>query len=1217
MRSRFAPALRLAACTAWAFAAAACAESGDAVRTLTPTDGTTVEVPRWTVEHRRLIIDQLVATDAGDKGWAVARDGRVFRLSGDGWSPDSALQAVAGGGIRSIHLAGDGRSGWMFTEHGTLKYDGRGWVRVEAQGRPAEVWGVPPRLEGWAAETRRYRPSLGRWAPAGEQIYLLDVAFTDRLPPQGSVVARSAGGRWTEVPHSLLPNGGTVSLSSDGSVALSLDSRGRIWRDSAEHWVRHDSVDALRRARTVWMGPGGRSGWAVGYKGVFRWERGRPLSAVLPLDGGEQRIWMNRDGSRGFVYGEDGILGEYRDGRWRRRNPLKAFSDSVSHGSLEAIWMNSEGTEGWAVGGPGVVVRYERGRWRRESLPPEARGFYLKALAMNQGGRRGWAASWDGNLLRLVDGRWTVAHVAPAPPVNRDDVECIATTAEGDTAYMAREQSFWRFAEGKLARLQLPEDTIPHANCLWVDWRSGDLLLWIRQGPVIRYRTEGTHLVQVPGADTLAAGYSQLAMDEGAASGVGILSDGMRVARFPDWRETLPGLSGILVRFDQGPLWAHPEGRQGIVVEGVGVTYAANGQWIRASLPLRNLSGEGGGNGMWVHHSGRFGWVVGNEGSILRMSLARMPAVELQVPAGSSIAELSGDFALRTAGSDSLRLHGIEVGECSRPALSLWDPEYYTVTRSAPGVLRLRFKREVEQALYNHRKQRCSLRFHLRYGGDRDPVSATLLETTFYPAGRPWWHLALAGAAALLLANLLLVLAATRNRWLRGVILSPLGSNLVGLVVGKYLVIEPLVRHVRPIRLAMFRDYRRGLRASPAVERWDGREYIPPAVMVSGQVPDATDERPAWAAVFEHICAAPPGRVWLVEGPSGLGKTALLEQWVSLALDGGRTPLLLRLGSGGTALGEAALALAQYGDVRLDEASVLALLEAGGFVLLLDGLNEDRNPEATRALVRRTSGRNRVVVTGQFDPGWRGDVHMEAVHLSRFGREQLLRLLSAEWADRLLQASHLQDAVGLPQTARLTAHFIQRAGRLPAAQVEVYQDLRAQLPPGGERLSLDEAAWELFRENAILLPTDGRLSAPFLAKAVEAGVVTTMAVDGSQRHRFVHERVHRYFAACYLDSQDGRPLEEWHAELGRRLPRVYWTEVLELWSEVYAVQVQERRAPVSRYEDFLRAVGTFDGTIFRGVYRQADRFAATGVIALSSAFVVDAARLLANGKDAR
>ena len=210
--------------------------------------------------------------------------------------------------------------------------------------------------------------------------------------------------------------------------------------------------------------------------------------------------------------------------------------------------------------------------------------------------------------------------------------------------------------------------------------------------------------------------------------------------------------------------------------------------------------------------------------------------------------------------------------------------------------------------------------------------------------------------------NFALVILAIPVTWVRTVILHPVGSAVIGLIVGKYLIIDFLTRFVYPIKMAMFKDYRKNLKTAPALKEWGKRLYIPPHIQIPEQASSIHEQdEDEWKKVFETILTKPKKRLWLVLGKSGLGKTALMEKWTDYALTLKKTPVLVPLGSDLSTQEEVAASMAQYGDIDVKPEVAFGLLKGGGFVILLDGFNEDHNPGKTREFVRQVSKRNHVV----------------------------------------------------------------------------------------------------------------------------------------------------------------------------------------------------------------------------------------------------------------
>jgi hypothetical protein len=348
-----------------------------------------------------------------------------------------------------------------------------------------------------------------------------------------------------------------------------------------------------------------------------------------------------------------------------------------------------------------------------------------------------------------------------------------------------------------------------------------------------------------------------------------------------------------------------------------------------------------------------------------------------------------------------------------------------------------------------------------------------------------------------------------------------------------------------------------------------------------------------------------------VIGPSGLGKTALLENWTRLALDLGLTPFLIRLRNMAPRE-EAGALMGQFGDVNVTPDVAQDLLTGGGFILLLDGYNEDRTPEITREFVRQAAKRNLVIVTSQFEPDWRKTLDVQRIHLEPFGRDQLRQILDEQWVDRVLASPYLAEISRLPFTAQLLARFISRNQQLPHNELEIYDDLRTGLD-AGPVLNLESAAWELFKGNETEFPPAPKLPKEFCDAAVETGVLTRRARDGKDSYRFVHERIHRLFVAIYLERQEEQRLAEWHKVVISGLGRGYWTDVLDFWGQIKGRLashggVGEKQA----YLDFLRKVAGFSQPIFaQRLYIQYDRLCRSCPGLVDQKFIAWAALFLA------
>jgi len=254
--------------------------------------------------------------------------------------------------------------------------------------------------------------------------------------------------------------------------------------------------------------------------------------------------------------------------------------------------------------------------------------------------------------------------------------------------------------------------------------------------------------------------------------------------------------------------------------------------------------------------------------------------------------------------------------------------------------------------------------------------------------------------------------------------------------------------------------------------------------------------------------------------------------------------------------------------------------------------------------------RNHVIMSSQSDPKWDKFLETSNIALKPFGREQLLKLMEDGWVDELLGADYLSDLAELPHTAQLLADYIKENNRLPHLRLDIYRTLRKNLENDSQILNLEAKAWNLFKENRKVFTPDNSVPAPFCELAMENGILTK-AGDGYQ---FRHELIHRFFVVCYLQRQNRKPLEEWYEEVHGGLGRGYWSDTLELWSELYAERASVDHQAKESYYQFLKAAANFSSQIFaERLYPQVQRLYRTGALGKDAQFIEWAADLMAPG----
>jgi len=403
--------------------------------------------------------------------------------------------------------------------------------------------------------------------------------------------------------------------------------------------------------------------------------------------------------------------------------------------------------------------------------------------------------------------------------------------------------------------------------------------------------------------------------------------------------------------------------------------------------------------------------------------------------------------------------------------------------------------------------------------------------------------------------------AAIRWYWARAAITDPVWSHVVGLVLGRYLIFRTVLITLKRVRLGIFNDYRLKISAATWLSKWEKEQsYTPMNLHAPGN-----KELVSHTGFMQRVS---PGRVYFVVGRSGAGKSALLEQWMTIALRAGRVAFLAQLGTPGPALEEVAALSRRYGRLRFDDAMLNDLLRRGGFVVFLDAYNEDDDPVGTLKLIRETFETNVVIVTSQFVPtGWPRDMVIERYDLAELSDAALESMLSDTAVQELRARADLEvllQDVRLPSHARLLADYYAKNGRLPSYRIELYEDLRDRLmaaaAPGGFAAQVEHIsgyAWTVFsggnRRDFKIDPE--KVSVELCAYAVEVGIWTIAGVGGT-RYRFRHETIQMFFVMQHLRADGiawGAMDRVWfaarHAELGPKRSNKEWRDIFEFYIE--------------------------------------------------------------------
>jgi hypothetical protein len=1202
-----------------------------------PADAPSV-IRHWELVHSTPSISAAALNERGTEGWAFARRGIVLHFQGGRWTPDEVATPFRGSTIISDKLSGnggsymneptvptqlvlsaDGRIGWAVNRWGDLLKlrDGR-WVETAEGLLSHQLLQLrEDGAEGWALSAHKTglmvqhlvagtwgSPELTPVLPKVGSITSMAVSPTGLAWVAQRVIPASglapfmfslSGGVWRPIAVPLLPVSlDAIALRADGDEAWVVGATAIAHYDRKVWSVEHPPD--LPRPKEIWFDFTRRRGWILAPPALFSFQAGGWGKVYGDLSsGGTSHLVVSGDGSLGFVMGDRGIELQLDRGRWRPFAP----DDPLNGQNLTEVRIRGNGRSGALIGSEGAFELVQ-GTWRALPRPPAG----TKAIALAADAKSGWAAANSSRLYRYGDRQWTPDESASR--LTTDDLGALCLSTDGTRGWavgrrgtvMALEDSRWHSSR-----------PVPAAKPLLFPWFR-ILCSEDARTAVVGYRDS---LWRLPAASPLQLGLGQELIGVGPGQTVWttrvpsvlIRSDGLAPRQQPIDSpgpqppfSVPPTLLTSWMKSDLSHGWA--AGTEGNLYE------LQHDRWLRDaqfgalthaaiySLAMTPAEDDG--------------WAVGEDATVLRYRPIPGASISMKALPGASLRSLQGTFDLLFPAPlrDAPTLALFNDDQPDAPQV-LSSTEYRL--KGGFRAYRLTFLPSAAVRAEELRGKERSLEVRAPYQHASLPVNLTYHSRPFLLIGPSPLRRAMYGAAGIVALNLLLLVGATRVPLLRTAVLNPVSANVLGVVLAKYLVTDQVIRHVRWVKLALYRDYRRRLAESPPLAAWQGRTYVAPQISLPGDLLPQTagPPTPAWRQVFERLLAQPRGRLWLVQGPSGLGKSALLEQWLGLALELGETPLLIALRGELSPQRETALLMNQFGHLPVGDDLALDLLAGGGFVLLLDGLNEDRSPEVTREFVQRVAERNLVVLTSQFAPGWPRQLDVRPVQLEPFGPHQLEQLLDRKWVAEIIASSLLADMARLPVTAQLLAGFIRRHTALPGDRLEIYASLTEDLEDA-KLVNLEEVAWRLFRANEFEFKGDAGLPKSFCDHAILSGVLTA---GPENLYRFVHDTISRYMTACYLDRQDARPLADWHKKVRSGLGKAHWTDVLDFWGELHARRAVADRA-VAAYERFLREAAGFDRLIFaRRLYPRYDRLCTSGALASNKEFIAWSARVLA------
>jgi photosystem II stability/assembly factor-like uncharacterized protein len=1211
--------------------------------TMEPLPRGALTIPHWELIHLNHPIRAIAFSNEGTEGWAIGGQGLVAHYSGNRWSKDEKASTRGEEDFASLWLSSDGKTGWIVGHGGTVLHLQKGiWRPIAVPVQPrfgfmsvssgddkATACAVSHHLDIWCFEngvprlafrsptsdlqdTSEPSPSAIAWGSSLEPAW----AFSSQAMANSvEILGRHYAGRsWqplvrigTRPWHSSLGYFAILaaSLTPDQSLGWAVGTGGTLLKYEQSQWrlVSESGVLTQETLVAVHITPDGSRAWAASDRGTMlswdgqAWKASAPPELAHKSLGG---IWLSEDGHLGRALTETGDLAlSLSSNHWSTQRGIETLTGLT----LGPVWCDGP-SSAWMHGhgeGRTEIFHFADNRWKFvKDVPDPAAISFLEpepwmsplkrpSIALTEDGASGWSISATGDLLYYNGGSWK--QVASKVPIQ--GVRDIRLSADGSLGLVL-------FSHGRL---------LLYKNRIWTeDHKSQELLggnikaLWLNRTNLSGWvGSGGDHALRFQRGEWTAVSQPLdkggrplyiLPTEDGEESlAVGLTVGGnSQVFRFQQnhWHRDAEINLYFTPDFD---LWMTQNHRMGwIFGEGPGAPLAlVSGRWMHDDQAdsLRAYGVQS----VCLAPAGETGWAVGNRGFIARYQPRPIGPLDLQPENGAILEELRGAFELTFKDNVSfgepvkfwLDEQGSETG-----GQELLAGQEYDLDAISPSEFRLVFKSAAQSLVHSRAETLDRLRIEAHFPHPSLPVVATFETKPFYMHDRPLWLKALWGTAFVLIVNLALFFLAIWIPWVRSIVLHPIGSFIIGAAAGKFILTDWMIRFVLPLKLAMFRDYRKFLAETPALNAWSERLYISPQISLPSY--PSQKNQVTWESVFRFLSDHQSRRLWLLIGQSGLGKTAILEKWTRLAIELKMTPILIRLRDSLSPKVEAAALMGQFGEVNVTPDVAQDLLVGGGFVILIDGLNEARDPDLVREFVRSVIKRNLVVLTSQFNPGWDRVMNIELINLEPFGRDQLLEILSEDWVARILDSPGIREIARLPYTAQLLAGFIDRNNRLPHNELEVYQELSIGLP-GGELANLRATAWNLFRLNQTEISSGPELSEDFCESAVRAGILTRRAHDAKNFYRFVHERLHRLFVAEYLQRQDEQPLIDWHKEVRIGLGRDYWIDVFDFWGQIKGNIASHGGAMEKEaYWDFLRKAANFSYYIFKHrLYMQFDR----------------------------
>jgi hypothetical protein len=362
--------------------------------------------------------------------------------------------------------------------------------------------------------------------------------------------------------------------------------------------------------------------------------------------------------------------------------------------------------------------------------------------------------------------------------------------------------------------------------------------------------------------------------------------------------------------------------------------------------------------------------------------------------------------------------------------------------------------------------------------------------------------------------------------------------------------------------------------ASDKDEGATGFKYLPGPIYGARNSKHLTTEFDKW--LYGHQ------RVWIKGGP-GTGKTEIIralvyeysrssslrEAWNRF----GFIPIVISLRdliSGQVpAMAQRALSSKKMTFDSSDQGFFGRLLESGGFLIILDGLNEGK-VDADVIDYAMTKVDVHMLVTSQASPlkGSFTEYELPVVR-GEFAKDLLRLFVGEEKAKQSTKESpELWDQIESAYDVRLVADLVEKGNAVPAGRLDLFRAMLDEVNALAGNGSLESAvcrlAWDLWKKGERRFSSGAALTDEMVAHLREASV----AVPRGDQFEFRHDLMRGYLAACWAVRQSPSTA----VVLARLSEREIWDLSTSDQDTVFTFLVR-----LVQSEEVLRSIFTFAG----------------------------------------